>query len=413
MLIDLTRRPGDLDRALRSVRVWSPDRPGAVILGASPNGLSFVRSIGRRGIPVVVLEGPKPLPALHSRWAFGLLLPDPVDDEARWMEVLLAIGGAAPTPPVLIPTGDAHVLLVSRRRGELEQSFRFVLPDAEVLEKLPNKSEQYRLAAESAVPIPKTLYPASEREAEEAGREVGYPCIVKPHYAHLWKRRKEGKLVEAGDAAELLRAYRGAAEIGQAVMVQELIPGGDDALYGLLAYYDRESRPLCLFTKRKLRQYPIGYGDGSLQVTLRVPEVEELGDRFFRSMRYRGLGSVEFKKDERTGEFKLIEVNPRSVSGQGMTTAAGMDIPYLAYLDIGRVERVEPTDRFREGVYFVNERWDVQSFLQYRKAGRLTLRRWLGGFIGKKIAFAFFSWRDPGPAAALWGRVLLNRLRRQ
>jgi predicted ATP-grasp superfamily ATP-dependent carboligase len=412
-MIDLVRSPADLRRATHILDRWSDPRPPAVILGASPNGLSFVRSIGRRGIPVLVLEGPKPMPGLHSCYGTGLLLPDPVDREAFWLETLDALGKAASSKPVLVPTGDAHVLLVSRNRGLLENRYRFLLPAEEILEKLPNKKEQYRLAEAHAVPIPKTFYPTTDQETERAGLEAGFPCIVKPYVAHLWKRIKEKKLEETPDLPSLLRAVRAAREIGQEVLVQERIPGGDDALYGLLAYYDREGRPLCLLTKRKLRQYPVGQGDGSYQVVVRVPEVRDLGDRFFRGMGYRGLGTIEFKKDPRSGVFKLIEVNPRSVSGQAMSTAAGMDIPYMAYADIGEVARQEPTESFREPVYFVNERWDVQSFLQNRRMGNLTFAGWVRSFLGKKVACAFFAWDDPGPAARMWGTVLRNALRRK
>ncbi|MFH1279726.1 MAG: hypothetical protein ABIK65_15265 [Candidatus Eisenbacteria bacterium] len=410
-MIDLIEHPGRVDAFLRKVRSWSPAPPPAVILGGSPNGLSFVRSIGRRGIPVAVLEGPKPLPGLFSRLATGLLLPDPVEEEPRWLALLEAIGAASPAKPVLIPTGDAHVLLVSRNRAALGRRYEFLLPDEEVLEKLPDKREQYRLAEAHGVPVPKTFYPGNETEASAAGRAVGFPCVVKPFVAHLWKRKKEGKLVEAGDEETLLRVYREAERIGQPVMIQEKIPGGDDQLYGLLAYYDRDSKPLCLFTKRKLRQYPVGYGDGSFQITVRAPEVRDLGDRFFREIRYRGLGSIEFKRDGRTGGFLLIEVNPRSVSGQGMTTAAGMDIPWIAYLDIGRVRAVEPTEEFEEGVVFVNLRWDFLSFLENRRLGRLTFAGWARGFFGRKVGHAFFDWRDPAPAGRVLLTVLRNRLK--
>jgi len=411
-VIDIVRRPRDLARLVDWAATRRSEPPAAVVLGAAPNGLSFARSIGRRGVPVLLLDGPKPESGLRTRYALAALLPDPVDEEKRWLEILDAIGAAARARPVLIPTGDAHVLLVSRNRARLERGFRFVLPAPEILEQLPDKRAQYGLAEKHGIPVPRTVYPSTEGEAERAGSEVGYPCIVKPHVGHLWRRRKEKKLEQVGDAEALLRIFREASGIGQSVMIQEIIPGGDDTLYGLLAYYDRASRPLCLLTKRKLRQYPVGYGDGSFQVTLRVPEVRDLGDRFFRALGYRGLGSVEFKKDARTGEYKLIEINPRSVSGQGMTTAAGMDIPYLAYLDIGEVRKVEATESFREHVYFVNERWDLLSFLENRRRGSLTLRSWIGSFLGRKVACAWFSWRDPLPALCVAARVIRNRLGR-
>ena len=39
------------------------------------------------------------------------------------------------------------------------------------------------------------------------------------------------------------------------------------------------------------------------------PEVEPLGFRLLKSMGYHGIASVEFKRDPRDGQFKLMEVN--------------------------------------------------------------------------------------------------------
>ncbi|MBN1826811.1 MAG: hypothetical protein JW958_11150 [Candidatus Eisenbacteria bacterium] len=411
-MFDLARRPGDLAAVLNRLSDAPAEPPAAIILGASPNGLSFVRSIGRRGVPVVVMEGPGDLPGLHSRYGIGVRMPDPVERHDFWMETLLSIGRSLPVRPVLIPTGDVHVLMVSRERASLCRYFRFVLPDEEVVEKLPNKREQYGLAERNGLEAPKTFYPESEEEAIAAGDAVGFPCIVKPYYSHLWKRHKEGKLLEVADREELRRAFAEGARIGQAVMVQEKIPGGDDQLFGLLVYYDRETRPICLFTKRKLRQNPVEYGDGSFQVSVRIPELMEMGDRFCRAIGYQGLGGFEWKRDPRDGRYKLIELNPRSVSAESLTTASGMDIPWIAYRDIGELERLEPTDSFREGVYWVNLRWDFHSFQQNRRRGNLTFFGWAGSLLGKPLRHAFLDWRDPAPAwRVAWAaaRNLLGR----
>src|SRR6056297_4184200 len=41
-----------------------------------------------------------------------------------------------------------------------------------------------------------------------------------------------------------------------------------------------------------------------------------------------------FKRDADTGEFRLIEVNPRSWSWVGITAESGVSLPWLAYADL-------------------------------------------------------------------------------
>ena len=41
------------------------------------------------------------------------------------------------------------------------------------------------------------------------------------------------------------------------------------------------------------------------------PELVELGLRSFRAIGYRGVGSIEFKRDDRDGRLKMIELDLR------------------------------------------------------------------------------------------------------
>jgi predicted ATP-grasp superfamily ATP-dependent carboligase len=71
-----------------------------------------------------------------------------------------------------------------------------------------------------------------------------------------------------------------------------------------------------------------------------VPEVEELSLRFLRNIDYYGLVEVEFKRDTRDGQFKLLDVNARTWGFHSIGSPAGVDFPYLLYAD-QTGERVE------------------------------------------------------------------------
>jgi predicted ATP-grasp superfamily ATP-dependent carboligase len=45
--------------------------------------------------------------------------------------------------------------------------------------------------------------------------------------------------------------------------------------------------------------------------SVEYPELLALGKAFFKKIGYRGVGSAEFKLDDRDGTLKLIELNPR------------------------------------------------------------------------------------------------------
>ena len=179
------------------------------------------------------------------------------------------------------------------------------------------------------------------------------------------------------------------------MIVTEIIPGGDERLYALYTYFDQQSRPLIIFTKRKIRQYPIHYGIGSMHISEWEPRVADVGLRFMKGLKYRGIGIPEFKRDPRDGQYKLMEINVRCGLPIGLAAASGVDIPYIAYRDlIG--EPADPPQMFKEGVKWVCFEWDLFAFLAYRASGNLGVLQWVRSFSGKKT-YAFFAWDDPAP----------------
>jgi predicted ATP-grasp superfamily ATP-dependent carboligase len=132
-----------------------------------------------------------------------------------------------------------------------------------------------------------------------------------------------------------------------------------------------------------------------------VPALVELGRRFFEGLNYTGVGSIEFKKDDKDGTFKLIELNPRLWQQNIQATYAGVNFAYINYLDcIG--EMVEPSLHFRENVRYVDRIQDFRSFLGNRQRGDVSIYQWLTS-VYKADCFAYFAWDDMIPA---WKRLI-------
>ena len=379
------------------IRTSPDDRPPAVIAGIGSNGLGFLRSLGRRGILCVALDSWRD-PGTHSRYGLPLVVPDPERDERGLLDLLLEIGDETPVRSVLIPTTDAFILFVSKHHGELSDHYQFNVADHESVLTLANKRLQYEYARRQGIEAPVTFFP-EDVGIEEIASETDYPCIIKPYLSHLWRAyggNRWGKVAEVQTARELIDTYSEMKESGLDFMVQEKIAGAEDHLYGLITYLDRSSEPVAIFTKHKVRQYPTNFGDGSLHIAVRVPDVAKLGLRLIQGLNFRGIAHVEFKRDPLDGHFKLIEVNPRSSAATYHAVASGVDIPYIAYQD-SRGEQAEKAFTFREGVKWINLEKDFRSFLEHRRAGDLSLRGWLTSLRGPRC-FAFFTWDDPLPA---------------
>ena len=398
-----------MDRDLSFLRRLDANTPAVFVLGSGgSHGLSFIRSLGQRGIPVVAIDR-EDGPAMWSRYCLAFQKADPVTDEAQCVGLLEQIGERLPTKGVLIPASDVCALLVSRNRTLLRRYFLFALTQESSLEMLANKKLQYQFAEEIGIPTPKTYYPDSLKDVQCIAEIISYPCLIKPIYSRHWGHQaylrlgRWKKVATVESAEDLVDTYRRIVGGTMEFIIQEKITGGDDQLYALYTCFDRESQPLAVFVRRKLRQWPVGAGDGCFSVSVYEPEVVDLGLRILRATRYQGLANIEFKKDPNDSQFKLIEVNIRSALQIGLAVDAGVDIPYIAYRSfLG--QRDDPVTTYKSGVKWLDLGRDIKSFLEYRKLKQLSWWSWLRSLSSVR-SHAYFDWSDPVPfLIRVWNR---------
>lgn len=374
--------------------------PPAVVFGASVNGLSFVRSLGRRGVRTLLLET-DPFLGIYTRHGRVLVLPDPTTHASRWLELLEYVGSALREPGVLFVTSDVHAMFVAEHEDALRRFFRFVLPSAATVEKIIDKRVQYETARSVGIPIPLTFFPGSVEEARECAGALEYPCILKPYRSHVGRTKVTGKVSVVRSREHLSDCFAQLHAPGSEFMIQEIVPGGDDALYGYLGYW-AENHEVAWLTKRKLRQ-DSAFGDGSYQVTVDAPRVAELSRVLLKVFDYRGFVGVEFKRDPRDGTYRLMEINARTVSANQLAITAGIDFPWLGYRHLVHgYEAGCAGPGFCVGIEYVNEEWDLAAFRRLRTSGQLSLACWVKA-LWRAQARAIGAWDDPGPLiAGLW-----------
>ena len=276
------------------------------------NGLAAIRSLGRAGVRVLALDHRPSALGFRSRYAERLLCPDPFEEEHRFVNFVRALGEV-----VVFPTHDDSLNAVARYADDLQILTPF--PEWDILERVQSKRAQLEQASAVGIDVP----------AEEP--DV-FPVVVKPDRSVEFKRRYRRQAFRCDTPAELEEARAKTEEFG--AIVQELVPGGDDALYTVGSYIDADGRPLGVFCGRKLRQTPRGIGTCRVGEAVWVQEVVDAALRLLAAFDYRGLSQVEFKRDARDGRFKLMEINPRLWQWHGLAAACGVDLPRIAYADL-------------------------------------------------------------------------------
>ena len=125
---------------------------GAVVVGGDYQGLGIVRSLGRHGIPVVVVDD-EPSIAKYSRYTTQALRVPELRDGPTIVRTMLDIGRRLGLHGwVIYPTRDEMVGAFSRQREELEKVFRVPTPAWPTVRVAWDKRLTYELAERARHP---------------------------------------------------------------------------------------------------------------------------------------------------------------------------------------------------------------------------------------------------------------------
>ena len=253
----------------------------------------------------------------------------------------------------------------------------------------------YKRAASLGIAVPTTWYPASLAEVAEL--DLAYPVILKPASHVIENPLSHVKVWRIDDRESLLARYADVSAFLPAgeVMIQEIIPGGGSCQFAFAAAC-RDGEALGFATVRRTRQIPMDFGRASTFVeTMDLPEVVEPARRIIADIGLTGLVEVEFKRDPRDDQLKLLDVNARAWGWHSIGADAGVDFAYLAWR-IAQGEPVEPAAG-RSGVRWVRLWTDLVASAPEVFAGR-TSARWYLATLRRPITGPIAATDDPLPA---------------
>jgi predicted ATP-grasp superfamily ATP-dependent carboligase len=320
-----------------------------------------------------------------------------------WVKYMIELSPKLGGKPVLIAAADIFVSAMGKHVEVLKEHYIFSLDSIAVQAALATKEQQYALAAQHGLPIPRTAYIQSRADLERFVAEARFPCLIKPRHQREWDALPEGnrlrglKLTTADTAEQLLADYALTETHRPEVVAQEIIAGGDDAKYCYLSVYGSGSRRLGHTVVHELRAHPVLFGSGSIVEPVIDREIATLCDNFLRGVGYVGICEIEVKRDTRDGVVRLIEANPRYSVTADASVYAGVDIGWLHYLDlIG--QPIEPAEASQLGFRHIVLRRDIPAIPRYVERGILTWGQVRETYRGP-LAFFDLDWRDWRPTA--------------
>jgi D-aspartate ligase len=375
----------------------NPQEIGAIVIGGEHPGLGIARSLGRRGIPICVIDDQHSV-SQFSKYVTRVVRVKDLRDEHNTVESVMEVGQRYGLKGwVLFPTRDETVAAFSRHRDRLAQFFRVTTAGWETVRWAWDKKNTYERAAELGIPVPHTYNPRTERDLVDLYSRL--PLALKPAVKENFFYATGAKAWRAETPDQLNDLFRKAIRQirPEEILIQEIIPGDGQRQYSYCAFF-RDGEAHSTLVAKRMRQHPREFGRAATYVeTIEHPEIEELSERFLKAIDYYGLVEVEFKQDPRDGQFKLLDVNARTWGFHSIGVPAGVDFPYLLFADqVG-----EPIDRFRAraGVGWLRAVTDLPTAASDLWDGELDLRSYWTS-LKRTRAESVFCWQDPLPSVA-------------
>jgi D-aspartate ligase len=370
---------------------------GALVVGGEHPGLGVARSLGRRGIPVVVVDDQQSVSAF-SRYVSKVVRVEDLRAERATVDAILDVGKRLGLRGwVLFPTRDETVAAFSKHRTELAEFFRVTTPDWTTTEWAWDKKKTYELSERLGIPCPKTFNQRGEAELDALRDRL--PLAIKPAVKEHFFYATHAKAWRADTIEQLHARYAEARKYIRAeeILVQEIVEGDGDRQFSYCAFFKNGEAHSTLLARRE-RQHPREFGRAATYVeTIDLPVIEELSERFLKAIDYYGLVEIEYKQDVRDGEYKLLDVNARTWGFHALGFPAGVDFPYLLFAD--QLGEAVPRKRASPRVGWLRVITDIPTVSVDLLLGHVSPSRYIESLRRTRIE-SVFAMDDPVPSLA-------------
>ncbi len=371
------------------------EKINVVFLGAGATALAGIREIGEYGLRTFAIGSKKYEAGLFSRYVSSIGTADPDKNPEMLIQLLVTFAEKNKGVHILIPTDDESIEFLSNNKNSLSRNFKFHLLENDTSSLFLNKEKFYTLCQESNMPAPKTWTSKMGIQLDKWSDNVYYPCFIKPIYVHKWRKvygLQKGFLVH--DKNELLSKYEDTFKQVKELIVQEVIEGDDDQIVVFAADFDQDSNPKQIFTGRKKRQYPNGFGTTTSAVSEDIEEIKEYAINILQNVGYRGPCDVEFKYDKRDNTYKIIEINQRIGRWYRLVTRSGKRPLLSSVLELANIDTILEEKEQKNGILWL---FPIRDMVTIMKISNVQRKNALKDYFGKSKVWSVYDPDDKRP----------------
>lgn len=246
---------------------------------------------------------------------------------------------------LIIPTLDSELYGFIKIQPKLEElGIKTFLPTIEQLN-FRAKDKLFDFCSAHQIKVPKNVLASSMQDLYSFKKEFDYPVVVKGIFYDAYIANNFEEVVTAFDKIRMKWGYP--------IIIQEFVRGDE---FNVVALGDGTGQTVGAVSMRKL--YITDKGKGWAGVTIDDKAILDISYKLIEKLRWRSGMELEFIKDAETGEYFLLEINPRFPAWVYLAPSAGQNLPY-ALIKLALGEKVETFKSFKIGTIFVRSSWDL------------------------------------------------------
>ena len=326
--------------------------------------LGIIRNIGLKH-DVDVISNIKNY-IIHSKYCNSMKIIKNCHDESSYIESLVQLLNETDYD-LVIPVGARSVKYISTHIEKINKLTKVFVADIDSIEIALNKDKTFEHAKEASVLVPKTYGFDSLQDVEKNKSTIEYPIIVKSSDESLFKF----ETIYVNNYLELIDALNDCnAKYPQILnkkfpIIQEKVIGKG---FGFFALY-KEGKCVSYFMHERLREYPYTGGASTCARSVYDKNLLKTGIKLLDSLNWHGLAMVEYKKDEKSEEFKLIEINPKIWGSFELSIKCGADF-IQDLISLSKEENITPRNnyaRYRRFQWIFSYKGDIDRLKQRKR----------------------------------------------
>ncbi len=396
--------------------------PLAIVLGVdSPIGLTVIRELGRRGVPVHAIGRSEHAIGRASKWTKSFSVR-PKGALADWLPALIRETGAG----VMLAISEDDLIALAAL-DPVMGGCKILTPRAAPLSIVLDKADTLTRAVAIGIDVPVSWQPQPGKDFAAKAGALAYPLVLKwadppailPRLAEHSIEFIKAEHVDTPDA--LLAALSRYDALAAYPLTQSYCPG-----IGLgQMFHMKDGAATLAFQHRRIHEWPPEGGVSTVCATVPLDQHEEQrakSEALLASIGWEGAAMVEYRYDEATGKYGLMEINGRFWGSLPLARHAGADFAWESYARALGIDPAQGEQKERHARYTIPEtRRLARVFFgtrtiadrQFKPTPWRDLLSYIGDFLDPGMRYFVWDLRDPRPFLADMKNVIRKRVRRE